>query len=354
MHGQNCVQKDSKARAGYGSASLSWLRIVATIAVVVSHTWSTLTDNTDLFFLTAAEIKLLETAYSLTKWAVPAFFMVTGVLLLKKEKEIEIHDCICKYAKRMLIALGVFGIPYAMLMIVFETKTISAALLFKAIVRVINGDSFGHLWYLYTLIGIYLFLPLIKGIVNHMSKRVIQYALILQFIFNFCIPSLNALTEMTIAFKIPLTTYPLFYMLLGYYIFYEKPDWAQKAWIAVSAVAASAIIIVVTGMSGAPLGIIMSYDSPIAVLLTVGVFMLFNKINHQSTARLWKIDRLCFGVYLIHPLFIQFCYKFLNVIPIRGELSMPLSILFAAGFVVISFGASWVMSKIKPLKKYVL
>ena len=37
------------------SSALSWLRIIATIAVVASHTWSTLTDNPDMFLLTGAE-----------------------------------------------------------------------------------------------------------------------------------------------------------------------------------------------------------------------------------------------------------------------------------------------------------
>ena len=103
-------------------------------------------ENPDLFNLTASETTFLEIAYNLTKWCVPSFFMVTGALLLRKDKEITIRDCIWKYTKRMLLALVIFGIPYALLMIYFDTKTISLSMIPESILRVINGNSFGHLW----------------------------------------------------------------------------------------------------------------------------------------------------------------------------------------------------------------
>ena len=254
----------------------------------------------------------------------------------------------------MFLALVIFGIPYALLMIYFETRKISLGMLTESIIRVINGDSFGHLWYLYTLIGIYLFLPFIKLFVNNATKQVFKYMMILMFIFNFCFPFINALTGLDIAFKLPLTTYPLFYLLMGYYIYNEKPEWAEKRWMAVAGVAVSAVIIIAVGVAGGSLAPIMSYSSPVAALFTVSIFMLFDGIKKEITEKLWKTDRLCFGVYLIHPLFIQFCYKFLHLTPTGNSLYPILSIVFAAVFVAIAFVTSWVMSLIKPLKKYVL
>ena len=336
------------------SSALSYLRIFATIMIVASHTWSTLPENPDMFHLTVAETSFLEIAYNLTKWCVPAFFMVTGALLLKKDKEISIKDCIWKYAKRILLSLLTFGIPYALLMIYFDRRKISLGMFPESIIRVINGDSFGHLWYLYTLIGIYLFLPFIKLFVNNASKQVFKYVMILMFIFNFCFPFINSLTELEIAFKLPLTTYPIFYLLMGYNIYNEKPEWLEKKWLAVAGVVVSSVIIIAVGVLGGSLAPIMSYSSPVAVLFTVSIFMLFDGIKKESTEILWKTDRLCFGVYLIHPLFIQFCYKFLYITPTGNSLYPILSIVFAAVFVVVAFIASWIMSLIKPLKKYVL
>ena len=173
-------------------------------------------------------------------------------------------------------------------------------------------------------------------------------------IFNFCLPLVNVLAGLEIAFKLPLTAYPVFYLLLGYYIHNEKPEWAGKTWIAVAGIFLSAGIIIAVRMRGGSLSSIMSYASPVAVMFTTGIFILFDQIKRNCSERVWKIDRLCFGVYLIHPLFIQFCYKFLHVTPTGNSLYPVLSIVFALAFTVIAFIASWVMSLIKPLKKYVL
>ena len=336
------------------SSSLSYLRLFATIMIVASHTWSTLQENKELFSLTVTESTFLEIAYSLTKWAVPVFFMITGALLLKKDKKISVRDCICKYSKRMMLALVIFGIPYAFLKIYSDNKQFTLSIIPKSIIDVISGNNIGHLWYLYTLIGLYLFLPLIKLFVNNATKREFRYILILIFIFNYCFPLIYSITGFDIGIKVPFITYPLFYMLMGYYIYNEKPWWQDKTWMVVLGVVISAIIIIVSGIMGLPLATIMAYHSPVAALFALSIFIAFQRIEKTSTEMLWVLDRLCFGVYLIHPLFIQFCYRFLNIVPTGNSLYPILSMIFAAVFIVISFIASWIMSLIKPLKKYVL
>lgn len=39
--------------------------------------------------------------------------MATGALLLGSSKKIPVHDAVFKYAKRIFLALLVFGIPFA-------------------------------------------------------------------------------------------------------------------------------------------------------------------------------------------------------------------------------------------------
>lgn len=336
------------------SGALSCLRIFATVAVVISHAWSTLTDNPDMFSVTPSENTFLVTAYSLTKWAVPVFFMITGALFLRKDKQISIRDCLCKYTKRILLALVIFGIPYGMLMSLFETKHISLSLLPDAIIRLINGDSFGHLWYLYTLVGIYLFLSFIKAFTDRATKGQLGYLLLILFVFNFCVPMIDTLTGSHIAFKLPLTTYPLFYLLLGHYFYNEKPKWAEEAWIPVVGTAVSVTVVLTVGIAGLPLGYAMDYNRPVCALFAASMFLLFNRIGKPASGRVWALDRLCFGVYLIHPLFIQLVYKFLHITPIGTPTYPVLSMVFALGFAALSFAASWVMAQIKPLKKYVL
>lgn len=334
--------------------SICFLRIFATVIIVVSHAWSTLPKNPEMFFLSSSEQVFLEIAYSLTKWGVPIFFCITGALLLKKDKIITINDCICKYSKRMLLALFIFGVPFALFIIFFETRLICFSMFYDAFLRIIYGKSFSHLWYLYTLIGIYLFLPVIKLFVNNASKQVLEYILYLLFIFNFCIPFINYLFGVEIAFKLPLTTFPLFYLLLGHYVYNVCFNWENKRVIAFLGILFSSMIIIAIRINEIPLIQAVSYSSPIIAIFAFCILVLFRCIRKECTNTTWEIDRLCFGVYLIHPVFIHLVYKFFHILPVGNNYYQLLSVLFAIGFVFISFIASLGLYKIKLLKKYVL
>ena len=88
--------------------------------------------------------------------------------------------------------------------------------------------------------------------------------------------------------------------------------------------------------------------------MAIAIFMIFTKIDFTEKKVLWKIDRLCFGVYLIHPLFIQATYRVLKITPMRFGVTWVGTIVLFIFFVVCSFAFSFIASLIKPLKKYVL
>lgn len=69
-------------------ADISLLRIVATIAVVFLHTNSTLTEHQELFQQTGSQYNFFLCSHLVLHWAVPVFLMITGALLLKKEKSL--------------------------------------------------------------------------------------------------------------------------------------------------------------------------------------------------------------------------------------------------------------------------
>ena len=95
--------------------------------------------------------------------------------------------------------------------------------------------------------------------------------------------------------------------------------------------------------------------SMILLLFSRKIEVLFERISDSKLYRgVVYIGSVSFGVYLIHPLFIQFVYKFLHIVPTGSSLFPIWSFLFAAVFIILSFLASWAMSLIKPLKKYVL
>ena len=70
---------------------------------------------------------------------------------------------------------------------------------------------------------------------------------------------------------------------------------------------------------------------------------------------LWALDRLCFAVYLIHPLFIHFCYRFLKVTPLdMGKGYVLATVVFCLVFTMCSFAGSFILNRIKLLRENIL
>lgn len=90
-------------------------------------------------------------------------------------------------------------------------------------------------------------------------------------------------------------------------------------------------------------------------VLSIAVFCLFMGVKSDKIDFIWKIDRLCFGVYLIHPVFINFVYKFLKITPVTFDTFYPaMTFVFWIIFVIVSFVGVWIMYQIPILKKYIL
>ena len=285
-------------------------------------------------------------------WAVPVFLMITGALLLRKDKAITWDVCIRKYCKRILLALFIFGVPFSVMMISMETKQVSPLMILQAVMNVIEGKSVGHLWYLYVLIGVYLVLPFLKNATDNMNEKTMRTFLLILFLFNFCIPLIESVARIEISFMVPFTTFSVFYVVCGHFL-EEYIEVGRK--IATAGFVSMLIFAVMVALlSGS--GDYLGYDSPIIGLTGIFAFLLFKGMDIDDVHRggVWNVDRLCFGVYLIQPVFIHFTYKLLKVSPVSFNLYWLVMPVFGVIFVIIAFFGSWIMSKIKPLREYVL
>ena len=337
-------------------ADISVMRVAATAGVVFLHTCNTISNNAGNYNLTHMQMFVLTTGNYLMNWAVPVFLMITGALLLKQEKVITYKSCITKYCKRILLALFIFGIPFSMLEIIMNTKRISAVLLPQAILNVLPGNSWSHLWYLYALIGIYLILPVLKTFVDKASRCDIEVLLGIILLFNFVVPTANKIFGIDIAFEIPIVSFEVFYVLLGKYLYDETPSAFKNKKVCRGLLMVCCVFLISANYFILPKGSrYFGYDSFLVAVIAALVFVLVKDVHVKNVDRLWKIERLCFGVYLIHPLFINFIYKFMKITPLAAGEFYPFSIVvFWILFVICSFVLSWIMGKIRPLSVHVL
>lgn len=339
--------------SGY-NLSLSLLRIAATVAIVFLHTSGTLSDNPDRYLLSAESFLFYTRMCNLSCWAVPCFMMITGALFLQQEKKLTVRRCL-HYVWRMVLALILFGVPYALLNTFYEAGTITIRDIPSAFVAILENRSWSHLWYLYMLIGAYLLMPILKTFTDHCSKQELRYACCLILFFDCLLPVLHAGTGIQLAVSVWLPLQPCGYLLLGHLLSENPPK--GRAWIpAVCAVCSLAVIWCLFGVPGS--GLVGTIQNCLVVFTSICVFCLFLSIRAKASERtrktLWRLDRLCFGVYLVHPVFFHFLYDFLKVTPADYGDSILVILLCFMGFTVCSFAASFVMSLIPPLWKYVL
>ena len=331
---------------------------MATLAVIFLHTNNTLSNNAEVFGLTGAQYVFFTTGTHLMNWAVPVFLMITGSLLLNRN--ISYGQILKIYVKRIVLALFIFGVPFSMAESFMESRSINVGMIGEAVVNVINGDSWGHLWYLYALIGLYLVLPLFKPAVDNLSRREFRILLLVMFVLNFCVGIVNQVPGVHIAFQLPMS-YTVFYVLLGKYmaqVYVMGDRWGglRDKRLCVAGIAVMAVLIIV-GCTFLDAGTYFGYASPMIAVMAVLVFCLFKDLDvgQQWKDRIWKMDRICFGMYLVHPVFTNFFYKFLSVSPLSFGKLYPVGVLlFWLLFVVMAMVASLIMNMIRPLRKWVL
>lgn len=335
---------------------ISLLRIFATVFVILLHTCNTITNNEEMFVLTSIERSILETIIDLCMWAVPIFVMITGALLLNENKQITYKIILEKYMKRILLTLFMFGMIFSVMEQIAIEKTFKLSMLASAFFAVVSGNTWGHLWYLYMLIGLYAILPVVKIFVNNSSKKEQTYFLIIMFIFSFVIPFVGHFVDFHFGFYIPVTSFGLFYLLLGWYL--DKYEIKFNTQIRFIMVLMMFAIIVVLNFNFPQKSIgLMNYDSPIVAFMAMFIFTLFRGIKRKidkGDRYVSYVERLCFGMYLVHPVFTNFFYKFLGWNPLTVGY-FPFSIFgFWIVFVVCSLVSARILYGIIPLQKNIL
>lgn len=335
-------------------SGISMLRITATIAVIFLHTCSTLTQNPDLFLLQEDQTAFYTIAYYLMHWSVPVFFMITGALLLKPEKPIPVSEILRKYILRMVLALFLFGVPFSWMDRITGGSGFSGSVIGRGFLDVITGSSWRHLWYIYILLEIYFLLPVLKAVVGTLKKKELEFTLAGLLIGCFGLNMVGRLCGISIAFAMETIGYPLFYVLMGWYLASYSPEWTKNRKLLIVVLAGCTALMVLLLKGDLFYRGLFEYESPVVAAMAIALFSLFLNIKEPDTAGLWKLDRLCLCAYLVHPFFIHMSYKYFGYLPVNRSSWQAATFVFLICFTALSFLASWVLSLIGPLDKWVL
>lgn len=337
------------------------LRVLATLAAVLYFTAAVGLDlaGSDTFVPSSVWQSLL-TYEVLTVWCIPMFAMLSGAFLLDPKKSVRLRDIFLRYILRVVIALIVWGVIYALL----DCKEFSWTQIKQALINVLWADSKYHLWFLFVMIGLYLVTPILRAFIRGASRGDLHWFFLLVFVFAVLVPAAEMLFPGKFSSLLLVWAGKLdIHLVLGYVGYYVAGYYLKN--YTLNRVAEFFIYILgILGVAGGVWGvqkgvsssILLDEFTPHVVFMTLAVFVLFRYVlgisdERSRRQRLGGVSRITFGIYLIHPLFFMVLdWLEISTLSFTPILSVP--VLGGAVF-FCSFLVAWLLSKIPLIGRWI-
>lgn len=334
------------------------LRVVASFSIVLLHVSASYWSVVDVH---GREFQVMTIYNSLTRFAVPVFFMLSGLFLVAPERK---NVSVGKRVIKLVVLFYIWSAFYAFQGIAVDTLrgAFSMEVLEAAIERFIFGHV--HMWFLQILCGFYLLLSIARQI--GAKKETLRYYLILWLIFRFLIPTLtDALHLFTFQARIDSLGLDILvgnfgYFLLGYYLNITEIGKGIRRCIYAMGIFALLLTPFLTVGDCIKTGTYVerwfSPGSLNILIMTVAVFVFFKycKIfDHVKRPDIWgKLSRYTFFVYMFH----MFVLEKLNLAGITtvscpAVISIPLMTVF---IFTVSLACAFVVDRIPFVRKAVM
>ena len=252
-----------------------------------------------------------------SRMAVPLFIIVSAFLLVPMKKRLTSWQFYIHRFKRVIPPFAIFMVLYSSLPLIWGQ--IDTATSIKDLSRLfLNFPTLaGHLWFMYPLISIYLFIPIISPWLEKASAREERFFIGL-FLISTCMPYLNRwcgeVWGQCFWDEYHMLWYfsgYLGYVVLAHYIrVHLSWDTRKRLIIGFTSMIVGAFITIYSFYIQAIPGQILStpeielgwaFCTINCVLLTAGTFLVFTCIKSPELPRLIAdISKLSYGIYLIH------------------------------------------------------
>ena len=367
---------------------LDVVRFIAMFTVVCCHC----TDPFNFYPGTApniGEIKLWGAIYgSVLRPCVPLFVMITGALLLPVR-----GDASTFYKKRIprvfypfLIwsvlynlfpwITGLLGLNPQIILDFFPyageevmQQSFSVSLEYILMIPFNFSILAVHMWYIYLLIGLYLYLPVFSAWVEKASERAklmfllawgvtlllpYYYQFVSNYLWGTCSWNSFGMLYAFAGFN--------GYLLLGHYL--KNLEWSLKKTLAIGipmfAVGYAVTFLGFRHITALPeytdemLELFFTYCSLNVVMMTIPVFMLAKKVKVNSERMKKALANLTvcgFGIYMIHYFFTGPSVVLMRAIDVPIGLQIPVAAILAFA---VSWGLVWLIYRAGKVAKYIV
>ena len=279
------------------------LRVLATCTVVFLHTLPGAVNNTAPAVFPNGEKSYL-IIMDLICWCVPMFLMISGYIFLRPCWVPDMRIMATRYCPRILLALSIFGIPYACIERIAAEKSFSLKTVGIGFLDVLRGRGWAHMWYLYVILILYLITPLLHRLMHALPECITFILIGVLFLGCSMFPGLAAILP-NVRNWLPVLpgwmVYFLYYIIGFVFSEYCCPDTAAEnngkkftalRWFYLLALGATITGMIVSRLAGFTL--LMGYNYPLTVVLSTLIFGCAQSweqwFEKQSTQYKWQCD----------------------------------------------------------------
>ncbi len=268
----------------------------------------------------------------LCRIGVPLFFMISGYLLLRKEIT-DIKD----FYKRRILKIGIPFLFYDVFYYVWfsyvnHTKPTVGGF-FK---ELFGSGSAYHLWFIYSILFLYLFMPFIQMILKRANLNLTVLFLILVVFHTTLKPFVNTLADGHFSIYLAEDGFVgyLGYVVLGYLLgTYQLPAKAEKLIYAVGAV--FMIAIPIWSMYRVRTGETFLFHGGYSLnhyVEAAAVFLLCKRFIKGEMLCIKKLSAITFGAYFSHVFFIELLSFFEWDVSPAVKMTLFFSIVLVSSF----------------------
>lgn len=310
--------------------SLDVLRTIATILVIIIHVCAPFVIKQNfsgnLFWIS----NILN---SFSRVSVPIFVMISGSFLLNQN----LNNFYSKRLQKLLIPLlfwTLFYLLYNYIPLLKANFTIHWAQVFM---KILMGEPYYHLWYVYMILGLYSVTPIIKKLIDKNSVSKNKIIIILLFVIGILCQYVIYKNSLQIPFFLQFINYLGYYLLGG--LLYNSKDTSSK-WLFLSLYIAFSLVTAFLVYYFRDF-YFYEYLTLSVIGASVSLFLVFSKTNVKQNL-LSNLSTYSFGVYLVHPFILS------RILKLNQNFSI-FEILVLCIFV--SFVITYLISKVKYLRK---
>lgn len=336
--------------------TLTFIQVISAISVVILHAngsfWTF--SKTDSYWFSANIIE------HLFVFAVPLFFMISGITLMDYRDKYSTKDFFRKRISKAVIPYIAWSI--IALFYVYITSHGTFDISIKWVVNnLINGQMLSVYWFFPNLFIVYLMMPLFAGIDKSKKESTMKYLLAVGLVFNVFLPFIINISEVEIAwpYQIFAVSSYMIWAVLGYVIYNYPPKKWVKILIYVAAVLGLFMqtygTYYLSMRDGEINKLFKGYNNLPMIMYAPGVFLLLFTLGE----RLMKISfinklvcflgKYTFAIYLMHYFFIDYLVnkRHMNWFSLKWRLGVVIPIIACVIFI------TWILRKIPVVKKIV-